>query len=188
MVAMPATGERVPGGLGLVRDFLNTLDVETGEDALATPSGVEQWCVRHRLLDAREELGGADRGRFLEVREGLRAVLAAQGRGDVRDAAAALNRVARSCPTVVRFTGRGRVSLEPAAHGIEGAIARLLGVVYSAQASGHWARLKVCQEDTCRWAFYDRSKNHSRAWCSMAVCGNRAKTRSFRRRRGRVSG
>jgi predicted RNA-binding Zn ribbon-like protein len=33
------------------------------------------------------------------------------------------------------------------------------------------------------WAFYDRSKNRSGHWCSMRVCGNRAKARQFRERR-----
>jgi len=42
---------------------------------------------------------------------------------------------------------------------------------------GTWARLKVCAEDACMWAFYDRSKNRSGNWCSMAVCGNRMKAR-----------
>ncbi len=51
-------------------------------------------------------------------------------------------------------------------------------------AEGNWPRLKVCREDTCAWAFYDRSKNRSGAWCSMAVCGNRTKARAYRARHG----
>ena len=47
-------------------------------------------------------------------------------------------------------------------------------------ADGTWRRLKACREDTCQWAFYDRSKNRSGTWCSMAVCGNRAKARAYR--------
>ncbi|MCD2171831.1 CGNR zinc finger domain-containing protein [Rhizobium sp. C4] len=37
------------------------------------------------------------------------------------------------------------------------------------------AALKICPN--CEWLFLDRSKNRSRAWCDMAVCGNRAKAR-----------
>lgn len=37
------------------------------------------------------------------------------------------------------------------------------------------ASLKICPN--CEWLFLDRSKNRSRAWCDMAVCGNRAKAR-----------
>ena len=43
-------------------------------------------------------------------------------------------------------------------------------------------RLKICPN--CQWLFLDRSRNRSRAWCDMAVCGNRAKaSRHYRRRR-----
>jgi len=42
--------------------------------------------------------------------------------------------------------------------------------------------LRECDDDTCRWMFVDRSKNHSRRWCDMKVCGNRVKARKFYRR------
>jgi predicted RNA-binding Zn ribbon-like protein len=42
-------------------------------------------------------------------------------------------------------------------------------------------RVRECGDDTCRWMFVDRSKNHSRRWCDMKVCGNRAKVRKFYR-------
>jgi predicted RNA-binding Zn ribbon-like protein len=43
-------------------------------------------------------------------------------------------------------------------------------------------RMKIC--GNCGWLFLDRSKNRSRAWCDMAVCGNRAKaSRHYRRRK-----
>ncbi|NEJ70745.1 hypothetical protein GR197_09345 [Rhizobium phaseoli] len=43
-------------------------------------------------------------------------------------------------------------------------------------------RMKVC--GNCGWLFIDRSKNRSRAWCDMAVCGNRAKAnRHYRRKK-----
>ena len=45
-----------------------------------------------------------------------------------------------------------------------------------------WQRVKACRADDCRWAFYDRSRNRSGVWCDMAVCGNRAKVRAYRRR------
>jgi predicted RNA-binding Zn ribbon-like protein len=43
--------------------------------------------------------------------------------------------------------------------------------------------MKACAADDCQWAFYDSSKNRSRTWCSMDVCGHRAKTRAYRARR-----
>ncbi len=47
-------------------------------------------------------------------------------------------------------------------------------------------RLKICGH--CGWLFLDRSKNRSRFWCDMSVCGNRAKaSRHYRRRKGDVT-
>ena len=41
--------------------------------------------------------------------------------------------------------------------------------------------VRECEDDTCRWLFVDRSRNHSRRWCDMKVCGNRIKARTFYR-------
>ena len=45
-------------------------------------------------------------------------------------------------------------------------------------------RLKACRQETCGWVFYDGSRNRSSSWCSMRVCGGRAKASSYRRRHG----
>jgi len=55
-------------------------------------------------------------------------------------------------------------------------------VAYTSMADESWNRLKACRLDDCQWAFYDQSKNRSRTWCSMKVCGNRAKARAYRER------
>jgi predicted RNA-binding Zn ribbon-like protein len=43
-------------------------------------------------------------------------------------------------------------------------------------------RVKECGDPTCRWLFLDTSKNHTRRWCDMKVCGNRMKARRFQAR------
>lgn len=43
-------------------------------------------------------------------------------------------------------------------------------------------RLRACASETCRWLFLDTSKNHSRRWCDMKLCGNRSKVRRFQAR------
>lgn len=48
--------------------------------------------------------------------------------------------------------------------------------------SGDLAKLRQCGGDECGWLFLDTSRNHSRRWCDMKDCGNRAKVRRFRRR------
>lgn len=61
-----------------------------------------------------------------------------------------------------------------------------LGAVLAASARlavlGSWERFKICPADDCLRAFFDRSRNRSRTWCSMQVCGNREKARTFRKR------
>jgi predicted RNA-binding Zn ribbon-like protein len=49
--------------------------------------------------------------------------------------------------------------------------------------SAELSRLRTCQCETCRWLFLDTSKNHTRRWCDMQVCGNRMKARRFQARR-----
>src|SRR5688572_26699594 len=93
-------------------------------------------------------------------REALRRLLL-----DKRDpeAIAALDRFARAAPLVVSLDADGTARLVPA--GDDALIASLLAVVARAQADGTWERMKVCAAEDCRWAFYDRSRNHSRMWC-----------------------
>jgi predicted RNA-binding Zn ribbon-like protein len=43
------------------------------------------------------------------------------------------------------------------------------------------ARLRICPN--CSWLFIDKSRNSSRLWCDMAVCGNRQKANRYYRRR-----
>ena len=63
-----------------------------------------------------------------------------------------------------------------------GFLATLLVPVAEASRDGSWQRVKACRAGDCLWAFYDRSRNRSGVWCNMAVCGNRAKVRTYRQR------
>jgi predicted RNA-binding Zn ribbon-like protein len=51
-----------------------------------------------------------------------------------------------------------------------------------------FARLRVCEWETCRDVFVDRSRNHSRRFCSPDVCGNRASVAAWRSRQRRRPG
>jgi predicted RNA-binding Zn ribbon-like protein len=44
-------------------------------------------------------------------------------------------------------------------------------------------KLRACDNPECRWLFLDTSKNHTRRWCDMQVCGNRMKARRFKAQR-----
>lgn len=177
------TGARpAPGDLALVQVFLNTVDIEGGEETLASPAELERWLRRHGLLEPAAPLTDADLRLAIQVREALRRLAYANHEGVADpEGAAVLDRVAANARLRVRF-GDGGMRLEPELPGIDGALARLLSIVYAATVQGTWPRLKACRRETCRWAFYDGSRNRSSSWCSMAVCGNREKARSYRRR------
>jgi predicted RNA-binding Zn ribbon-like protein len=53
-------------------------------------------------------------------------------------------------------------------------------------ASDAWKRIKICRN--CRWLFIDKSRNSSRLWCDMSVCGNRHKAKRHYRRRNAAPG
>jgi len=44
------------------------------------------------------------------------------------------------------------------------------------------SRIKQCRGSHCGWLFFDGTKNKSRQWCDMSVCGNRAKASALRAR------
>ena len=92
----------------------------------------------------------------------------------------------RDAPLVVRLGASGVAGLEAAGQGVDAALARLLAILYAATVDGTWQRFKVCGNDTCRWAFYDRSKNRSGLFCGTA-CGNAVHARAYRRRRAAAS-
>jgi predicted RNA-binding Zn ribbon-like protein len=183
----PATGDdarRAPGDLGLLQDLLNTLDIEHGGDELAEPAALAGWLQERGLLRDDARLTAADVRRLQAVREGLRAVALTHTGGEADpDRVAALEHEAERAPLAVRFAAEPE--LVPAREGIAGAIGRVLAIVARAESDGTWARFKACAADTCQWAFYDHSRNRSRSWCSMEVCGNRAKARTYRERRAR---
>jgi predicted RNA-binding Zn ribbon-like protein len=175
--------EPAPGDLRLIQEFVNTRDIEVGSDYLASPDLLAAWFERRGLLADKMPVTESDRQQVVRVREALRAALLANS-GVAFDAHAldTLNRAARDAPLLVCVQPDGGAGLEVSASGVQGAIGRLLGIMFTAMTDGTWSRLKACRSDPCQWAFYDHSKNRSGTWCSMAVCGNRTKTRAYRQR------
>ena len=175
-----------PGRLELGRAFVNTLDIEDGVDEIGTPEALAAWLHENDLLPRAVGVRKGDVPRATELREALREVLAGNHGGhDVdRSAVESVERAARRAKLEVHFAADGTARPEPAGKGVDGALGRILAAIADAQAEGTWERLKTCPADDCRWAFYDRSRNRSAVWCNMAICGNRAKVRGYRARRG----
>jgi len=175
--------QEAPGELELVRSFVNTLDLETGADELGDAEALRRWLVGRRLLEPGTRVASVTVRRTAVVREALRSLLRANaGEWLDPDAVATLEAALRWGGLAVVFDERGRIAVEPARPGVGGAVGRLLAIVAGSMAEGSWDRLKACSAADCGWAFYDRTRNRSGRWCSMAVCGNRAKVRAHRAR------
>jgi predicted RNA-binding Zn ribbon-like protein len=178
--------QQAPGELELVREFVNTADLEQGIDLLSDRAGLGGWLAERGLAARDAKVSGADHARAIALREALRAILLAHNGRDApsEQTSAVLDRTVERARLRLRFDERGVGRLEPTAGGVDGALGGLLAIIHRAGEGGTWERLKACPEHTCEWAFYDHTKNRSGTWCNMAVCGNRAKARAYRERRG----
>ncbi|MEU4533443.1 CGNR zinc finger domain-containing protein [Streptosporangium sp. NPDC023825] len=167
----------------LVIDFVNTYDVEDEADSIPSPAALTAWLARRGLIGPGDTATETDLATAVELRETLREALRHNhDRPGSGDHGPGPSRSFGALPLRVALTSGGPV-LEPVATGVPGGLAGIVAAVMGAHSGGMWPRLKVCTESTCQWAFVDSSKNRSRSWCSMRVCGNRTKTRAYRARR-----
>jgi predicted RNA-binding Zn ribbon-like protein len=176
-----AERETASGELGLVQAFVNTLDLQPRTEELADPNRLKSWLVARDLMDDAQPVDESDLKHAIALREAMRAVIGGNSGQRIYPVdVATLNEAATASRLRMRFGADGKARLEPDAVGAVGAMGRLVASLYSAMQDEEWERLKLCNSGTCRWAFFDRSKNQSSRWCTMATCGNRAKARRFR--------
>jgi predicted RNA-binding Zn ribbon-like protein len=164
----------------LLRDFVNTYDVQCDIEELGAPSDLGGWLADRGLAPPGTRADEADLGAAVALREGLRAAMLGHHGPGTAERPGDLHRLLAALPLRVSLDGP---ALVPVHGGVRGALAGVAAAVMESTADGAWPRLKVCRETTCRWAFLDTSKNRSRSWCSMRMCGNRTKTRAYRARR-----
>jgi predicted RNA-binding Zn ribbon-like protein len=176
----------IPDDLDLIGSFVNTLhkdSVEPEVEELDSPLVLAAWMNEHGIASV-EDLDAQDLGSAIQFREALRKLLRTNNGSRLdRESLKALREAAQEGLIRIEIDQTGRAVAAPAHHGLGSLFARLLAAVADSQAAGRWERMKTCADDDCEWAFYDSSKNRSRTWCSMEVCGNRAKTRAYRARR-----
>lgn len=184
---MSPTTTAAPGRLELVRSFVNTRDLDQSTDQLADISGLTSWLLENGLLDDGEtaDVTEVDRDRAIAVREAFRALLLANNDGRPANPAAIaiLDDAAVRAKVGLHLGTDAEARLEASAPGVDGAIGRLLLIAHEAMQHDEWHRLKACRNDTCQWGFYDHSKNRSKTWCLMEVCGSQVKSRAYRARR-----
>ena len=186
----------VAGHLAL--DFANTLDYRYDPDrlidllpnyerflAFCRQSGVITAAQMRKLLDGQSE---SDSRRVLkeviEFREALYFLIlsAVQGRRAGGSHLRTLNRIlseVRALDEVVwhkrGFDRRSRDLTERPDGPLRQVVDAAVGLITSSDIED----VRECSEKTCRWLFLDRSRNHSRRWCDMQLCGNRSKAKRF---------
>jgi predicted RNA-binding Zn ribbon-like protein len=196
---MNSDGHRHAATLDDTLDFVNTLEhtAVAPIEHLGTLEAALDWLVSRDLLhpeaaaaEARSAgLGRGAAGRLAgihRVRDALR---------EVADAVAIERPADAEAVEIVNRTLRARevVELTPSADGITvrdrdaadafgDALARLVEPLAETVVSGRADRLRVCENETCRWVFFDRSRASRRRWCDMRTCGNRVKARRHRER------
>ncbi len=155
-----------------------------GGTCWATPGDLERWLRDHHLLvgdtpDTRAHQGHLTRAR--ELRTALRAVLRQDPEGDEGDGQGGDAVVGYSFH--VTLTAGHGAHLTIAADPVDTALAHIVMSALTATVNGTWHRLRMCPAPDCQWVFYDNSRPGRAKWCSPQLCGNRAKTQAYRRRR-----
>ncbi len=196
LVSMRASEKyAVPPELALLYDFVNTLDerryvengvAHAGGDEIETPRLLEAWMRGRGLLYRREHVDARDHQGALELRKTLREYLLnePEHRPQAMEAARKLTAASRRFPLTLAISDEGMVELVPVPG--SNALGRVLGQMIGLAKTDRLARLKTCASDECHWIFFDRSKPANRHWCSSSICGNRQKTRAYRKRQRQV--
>ena len=171
---------RINGGR-LCLDFVNTASwagLEVDREFLRTAQDAVVWGQRQGLTVAAQTADGVDLLTLRALRRCIRA-LALDHRGCQTEDLVLLNSALHGVRSVAAIRGSARFAIV----GEAGTAAAWLTapVALSAAAllaSPERVNIAVCQGEDCHWLFLDTSRGGTRRWCSMASCGNRAKSRA----------
>jgi predicted RNA-binding Zn ribbon-like protein len=170
----------VSGNLGL--DLVGTVGKRRSQrvDRLATPDDLARWTVDAQLLDDRPAVTADDFAETLAVREAIYRLATAARTSAPYDPADldTLNRAAEPPPPTVRLTTDGVIRTGPFASALSAAARAAIDLLAGPQKP----HIRECEAETCTRLFVDTSHRHTRRWCDMRLCGNRAKAAAFRAR------
>lgn len=176
---MPSSVAEVPASIVIVRDFVNTDDHELGTDDLESSRGLSDWLAKAGLVAGGERATEAELALARGLRDGLRRGLELNHDRNA-EPLPDLEQVLAELPVRLAWDGTSPV-LSTDAPGVLGGLARVALAAHESVRSRDWERLKICAFDECAWAYFDHSKNRSRAYCEYG-CGNKIKTRAYRAR------
>jgi predicted RNA-binding Zn ribbon-like protein len=183
----PHTKQPLPPAASVetVLGFANTHADRFGRpERFADAAGLSAWLTENGLAEAAADVTAADAGAVRELRDALVAVLLGHS-DDPRTSAKILDeaedllrRTAVRYP-LVTVVDRSGARLVPAHRGLPGALGGVLAAMTELALTGAWNRFKACRN--CHFAFYDRSRNTSGAYCS-STCSSQVGMRNYRQR------
>ncbi|MCZ4124509.1 CGNR zinc finger domain-containing protein [Streptomyces sp. H39-S7] len=180
-----------PPSAQLVEAFANTVDVELGTDDLDAPGRLAAWLADRGLLETGSTVSAADHDLCLRLRAGIREELGVHvGDTPDPDLSLAADEALRELPLLSTVRRGPSAALLPAPElpPARRALALIAVAWTELVVTGDADRLKRCAEHACAWVFWDVSRNRSRRWCSMRVCGNRTKARRYAARHAATAG
>lgn len=175
---VPATA---PGGLALVQGILNTRSTASGAPDLLDSeasakewlaAGLAEWAERTGSVASEVAIGPRQLVELRALRDRVRSYVAGERTGMALDVAIAIV----SEPD-------GRLRTQPTGTGIGWLESAVWGAVLMAQDRDTLRRLKLCRNEVCGSAFYDRSKPNTGVWHDVRTCGNAANLHASRARR-----
>lgn len=164
----------IPEYLRPVYDFVNSIDVEAGTDVLTTPEELTSFL----LLPA-----GSASARELRLARSLRQALRAfaLANNGIPPSPSEVDLAARCFDRLPTMAGPldGPPLVATSSNPVLAGLTELVIGYATGRATGAWDRLRQCPASDCAWVFWDRSPRGARRWCSMKVCGNRSKARTY---------
>jgi predicted RNA-binding Zn ribbon-like protein len=208
MVSLLDAPESRAGALALIGgelafDFANTSSGRgwpSHKEHLRAAQNVIDWAAHAKLLSAADAAwvsarAGADASlaalllsRALDAREVVHTicVAVAAGRPAPRNEVDSLSQTHAACLACAKLTflgGRYMWSWEPRETPVEALLGPITLSALATLTQADLGRVKQCQNEKCGWVFFDTTKNKSRRWCEMEICGNRAKQKRLAKRR-----
>ncbi|MFC5063397.1 CGNR zinc finger domain-containing protein [Actinomycetospora atypica] len=176
------------GSPDLVLAFANThADGGGRPERFADVDGLRAWLRENGLDEAADDASPADVDGVRHLRDAVVTVLLGHSHDPATDDATVaaaeddVRRVAARHP-LVTSVDRDGARLAPAQPGLPGALGLVLAAMTELALTGSWSRVKACRNPPCHFAFLDRSRNTSGAYCSTA-CSSQVAMRAYRRRK-----
>jgi predicted RNA-binding Zn ribbon-like protein len=192
--------DRPVPGLEQAIDFVNTTGLSKGKpfDDLTTVEAGLAWlssagyllpediATERARLAQDDAADGRALARLRAVRAALRDLIdaVAEERGPSDESLEAVNDVLRVPESLELVSDGARVRIARRREGrpFDAALASLARTIGNELGAGRPERFRICENDRCRWAFYDTSRPGTRRWCEMSSCGNRMKAARHRAR------